>query len=291
MSSNKATIYSSDSYGNNPLSYKSSIVNCNLKNDKVVEAQRSTYPTYTPTQHGYDIESVRTVSTYGNNSKTFTKFVAQTLNYVSMQLIFTMIICGIIFHHKDHVLNLISKNSSYFWLPIIFTFISLIGLHFSENNSFSQSLWFLFFTISCSFMVSLSVLQYSPNVVTKAVFTTGIIVMCINAYSHYAARQGIDFSYLGSALISCLFALIIIGLLNIFIKSDFLGLIVSFFGVLVFIGFLLFDLNRLYYKNQNNDEYFESPMIAAVGIYLDIINLFLYLLELYNKCEKGEGCS
>ena len=152
MSSNTSRMYSSDSHGNNPMSYKTSVVNCSSK--KVDSTSSATYPSYTPTSNGYDIESGGTISTHCSTNITFAQFAAQTLNYVSIQLMCTMFICGLVYNNKEHMLNRISQNSGYVWFPIIFTFIALIGLHFSENNSWSQSLWFWFFTISCSFIVT-----------------------------------------------------------------------------------------------------------------------------------------
>ena len=58
---------------------------------------------------------------------------------------------------------------------------------------------------------------------------------------------------------------------NMFIKSEGLHLIITFAGIIIFTGFLVFDLNRLYDKGDQDQ--MEDPMLAAVGIYLDIVNL------------------
>ena len=61
------------------------------------------------------------------------------------------------------------------------------------------------------------------------------------------------------------------------------GLIICVMGVGIFTILLIVDLNRLYDKTE---DFQEDPMLAAVGIYLDIVNLFLYLLELYKHCDE-----
>ena len=60
-------------------------------------------------------------------------------------------------------------------------------------------------------------------------------------------------------------------------------MVISILGVGVFTILLIVDLNRLYDKEK---DFQEDPMLAAVSIYLDIVNLFLYLLEVYDKCTK-----
>ena len=74
----------------------------------------------------------------------------------------------------------------------------------------------------------------------------------------------------------------VVSFLQIFIQSSLLGFIIAFGGVVLFTLFLMYDLNRLYHK----DGYREDPLLAAIGIYLDIINLFLYMLELIRRFDK-----
>ena len=88
---------------------------------------------------------------------------------------------------------------------------------------------------------------------------------------------------LGEIGSSMLLVLIVLGILQIFIRSSAFGLMICILGVGVFTILLIVDLNRLYDKDE---DFQEDPMLAAVGIYLDIVNLFLYLLELYNRCSK-----
>ena len=131
-----------------------------------------------------------------------------------------------------------------------------------------------------SVLVGLSVLSYSPTVVTKAVVATFCVVVGVNIYSRQAAAQGKSFSSWGPMLCGCLLGLIVVSILQIFIQSSVLGFLISLGGVILFTGFLVYDLNRLY---QKGGEYQEDPLLAAVGIYLDIINLFLYMLDLMRR--------
>ena len=143
---------------------------------------------------------------------------------------------------------------------------------------------FWVFTVSCSIMVATSVLQYSPQVVLKAVVTTMFIVWIVNGYSYWCVKNNKDLSFMEPFLGAGMCMLILIIIMNFFIQSTLIQSLITIFGVMIFTGFLLFDLNRLYDKGKEIGD----PMLAAVNIYLDIINLFIYLLELYNSCDEKQ---
>jgi len=135
-------------------------------------------------------------------------------------------------------------------------------------------------------MVGVSVLQYAPNVVIKAVVATVLVVGMASIYSWWCAKNGHDLDFLGPALGTVLMTVIIVSIMNIFIKSSMLGLCICVISVFLFTGFLIFDLERLYSGREESDDIFAEPMIAAVGIYLDIIILFLNLLEVIDRCSR-----
>ena len=217
-------------------------------------------------------------STQGESALTnsHATFVNKVLNYVSIQLAITTLISSIMYQNRDSVIQKIQADPGLVWFPVVTSFISLCCMYFITS---CRKPMFWIFTVACSFMVGMSVLSYAPDIVFMAVITTMLIVWIVNGYSYMCARQNRDLSFLEPLLLTGLFMLIIIGILNYFIKSSLAHCLITLFGVIIFTGFLLFDLNRLYEKGDR--DLINEPMLAAVNIYLDIINLFLYLLELY----------
>lgn len=89
----------------------------------------------------------------------------------------------------------------------------------------------------------------------------------------------INFEPLGGVLLICLLILIIMGLINsLFLKSKMFSLIKAYMGAVVFTLYLLFDFHRL--KQNAGDESWATAISISVNIYLDIINLFMDLLEI-----------
>lgn len=114
------------------------------------------------------------------------------------------------------------------------------------------------------------------NVIFQAMFATALAVF---ATAGIVFLTSINFSFLGGFLFIALIILIIMGVLNmIFFRSRIFSLIKAYFGVIIFTLYLLFDFNRL--EQLAGDNSWGTAVHIAVNIYLDIINLFLYILQI-----------
>jgi len=120
--------------------------------------------------------------------------------------------------------------------------------------------------------------QEWQNVVFQAMSGTTIAVI---ATASIVFTSSFDFSVLGGFLFIALIVLIIMGVLNIFIfKSRKYSLIRAYLGVLIFTGYLLYDFDMLEKQMNAGDESWSTAIKIAVNLYLDIINLFLDLLQI-----------
>jgi len=96
----------------------------------------------------------------------------------------------------------------------------------------------------------------------------------------------IDLSKMGSFLLMGLIGLIVAMLVNIFWANSALGWIITFAGILLFLGLTVFDTQRIKRMTatalQQGDDEFEARLgiLGALSLYLDFINLFLFLLQL-----------
>ena len=86
-----------------------------------------------------------------------------------------------------------------------------------------------------------------------------------------------------------LVTLIVLSLINLFLKIPFLYLIIPYLGVLVFIGLIGYDVNRIKHNIVNtalmeDESVIEKvSIIGALALYLDFINLFLYILRIFGR--------
>ena len=94
-----------------------------------------------------------------------------------------------------------------------------------------------------------------------------------------------DLTKFGSLLMMALVGLIIASIINYFMNSDTMSYIVSFIGVVIFTGLTAYDVQKL--KNIAEGNTYEGEttkkliIMGALNLYLDFINLFLYLLRFF----------
>jgi len=96
--------------------------------------------------------------------------------------------------------------------------------------------------------------------------------------SFVASRKSVDFSWMGQFLFAGIIVLIGMGLLSLFVPfSTGISFVYTYLGIAVFVGYMLFDVNRLTRYGVTADQ---VPGVV-LSLYLDFINLFLFILQLF----------
>jgi FtsH-binding integral membrane protein len=114
------------------------------------------------------------------------------------------------------------------------------------------------------------------NIVTQAFLGTALAVITTACV---VFTTDIDFDFLGRFLFIALLMLVVMGLINaFFIRSRIVSLAKAYIGAVVFTLYLLFDFNQL--EKKAGDESWSTAINISVNIYLDIVNLFLDLLQI-----------
>ncbi len=117
------------------------------------------------------------------------------------------------------------------------------------------------------------------DVVFQAAGITGSIFVGLTAYTFISKK---DFSFLGGIVYVGLFAVMGIMLVNIFVQSQAADMAVSWIGSVLFSLFILFDTSRIM-RTHESDEY----VSGALSLYLDFINLFLFILRLLSGGRRN----
>lgn len=117
------------------------------------------------------------------------------------------------------------------------------------------------------------------SIVGQAFFMTSI---AFGGISFFAMTTKRDFSFMGKFLIIALIILIVAAISNIFIQSTGMQLVVSSIGALIFSAFILYDTQNIL-KGA-----YDSPVEAALSLYLDFFNLFISLLQILGIMNNGD---
>ena len=118
---------------------------------------------------------------------------------------------------------------------------------------------------------------YSPEIITKTFFVTAGTFGAMAVYGYFTKS---DLSSWGKLLIMAVIGLIIAGVVNIFLRSSLMDLVVSVIGVLIFVGLTAYDSQKIKRMLMMQAD---MALMGALSLYLDFINLFLYLLRLFGR--------
>ncbi len=216
----------------------------------------------------------------------FAGFVSKALRWVFLQLATTCLVAGAMYEHSAAVSQYLDDHPAVFWAPVFSLFLSLFGMYSTRRHEI-RILWFTAFTLGMSGLVGVSILPYSPKAILLTTSATMVIVGCTALYSARVAARGENLQAMGPALGTGLTSIIILGIANVFLKLPWLHIGIAVVSVLLFTGYLAYDLTRLYNREDVLDLCYEDGLIIATELYLDIINIFLELLELVGSCSDG----
>ena len=178
-------------------------------------------------------------------------------------------------------------SSGAMWLLIIaeLVLVFVLSARINKMSVTTATVMLIVYSVLNGATLSFIFLAYSLGSIAKTFFiTTGMFgVMAL-----VGATTKRDLSKMGSILFMALIGLIIASLVNIFLHSSGLDWIISLIGVVLFTALTAYDVQRVKRLATESDLYDDTQVgrlaiISALSLYLDFINLFLYLLRFFGR--------
>ena len=174
----------------------------------------------------------------------------------------------------------LGRNLSYQlgWLFFIAAFVALIGINFAAQRNEQVGIGLLFGVGGLLGLALAPTIAYyasaNPTALAKAGGATALFVLGFGA-AGYATRR--DLSVVARLLFWALFALIGFGVVMTFASLPHGWLVYSILGLVIFAGYVMFDFQRL----RDAKGISSAPQLAA-SIFLDILNVFLFFLNIFS---------
>ncbi len=184
------------------------------------------------------------------------------------------------------ILSLIFSSKVTFFGLIIAEFALVFAISGAINRLSLSTATMLFILYSVINGATLSSIFFAFSVATigKVFFITAGTFGAM-ALVGYTTKT--DLTSMGKLLFMALLGIIIASVVNMFVGSSGLDLILSYVGVLVFVGLTAYDTQKIKQMCQAAPDAGESAqklaLIGALSLYLDFINLFLYLLRIFGN--------
>ncbi len=227
-----------------------------------------------------------------------TEFQSQSLTKTFMTNVFTwmfvaMALTAIIAYTAAGSISFMSMLKSetggmsiFGWIVMLapFGLVLWMSAGFARMSANTMTLVFIAYSALMGLSLSFIFLAYTGTSIAKTfMITSGMFgLMAVLGYTTKT-----DLTKFGSIMMMGLVGIIIASLVNFFLKSSMMEYIISFIGVLVFTGLTAYDVQKL--KNigataiEQGDTMRKVTLMGALTLYLDFINLFLFLLRFFGN--------
>ena len=171
---------------------------------------------------------------------------------------------------------------------VIAEFALVIGISAAINrlSLTTATLMFVLYSVINGAMLSSIFLIYTMSSIASVFFITAG-TFGVMALIGYTTKK--DLTSMGRILFMALIGIIIATVVNIFLKSSGLQMIVSYLGVLIFVGLTAYDSQKIKNMLQMAPDASEASqklaLLGALTLYLDFVNLFIYLLRIFGRRE------
>ena len=213
--------------------------------------------------------------------------VSALFKSVYMQMAAALSITGLVAYFLSQSLDFwyfLAENSSMIWI----IFIAQIGLvvwlsaRITRMSMTSATLLFILYSALMGVTMSSIFMIYTMISIASVFFITAGMFLVMSLLG-YLTRM--DLTRLGSLLFMALIGVIIASVVNIFLGSETLYWIVSYVAVVVFVGLTAYDTQKIKHMlteyGQADEMGHKLALFGALTLYLDFVNLFLYLLRIF----------
>ena len=161
--------------------------------------------------------------------------------------------------------------------PLVFAFI--FGMKIQTMRASTAQMLFWVFSALMGLSLSYIFIRYTGVSIARTFFIAAATFAGMALYGYTTKR---DLSAMGSFLIMGVWGLLIAMLVNLFLASSALHFAISIIGVLVFTGLTAYDaqkIKEMYYAGDGAEVSTKKAVVGALNLYLDFINLFIFMLQ------------
>jgi FtsH-binding integral membrane protein len=166
-------------------------------------------------------------------------------------------------------------------------FVFALGFGIQRMSAGTATLLFWIYAAAMGLSLGAIFLVYTGTSIARVFFITAAT---FGAMSLYGYTTGTDLSRFGSFLLMGLIGIVIASLINLFIESSALQFAISIIGVIVFVGLTAYDTQRIkgmYLESDAGEIADKKAVLGALALYLDFINLFMMLLQLFGQRREN----
>ena len=220
---------------------------------------------------------------YFSTEQSIAQTMTQVMKQVYMKMSLALLVTGLISMWaagNETFLSMVFANLWGMWILMgveVLLVIAISGAINKLSSAMATALFFLFAVVNGLSLAPIFLI-YTGESIASTFFITAVTFGAMSIYGYFTKS---DLSKFGSILIMALVGLIICSIVNIFLESETMYWLISGAGVLIFVGLTAWDTQKIKQMALTMPNATDGRLatIGALSLYLDFINLFLYLLR------------
>lgn len=216
----------------------------------------------------------------------FAKLMRSVYLWMVLALVITGLTSAYVAHSPAYISALVQTPALFYGIIIAeLALVFILSGRIHKMSFLTASLMFIAYSLLTGVMLSTIFLTYTESsIATTFLITAG--TFGVMSLVGFVTKK--DLSKLGGILFMALIGLIIATVVNIFLVSDTLGWIINYVGVLIFVGLTAYDTQKIKqmireYGTDINEQTQKMALLGSLSLYLDFINMFLYLLRIFGN--------
>ena len=189
-------------------------------------------------------------------------------------------------YHFEPMMNFFMTHSGVFIFLLIaeIILVGVLSARLERMSLFTCTLIFFVYSILNGITLAPIFLIYTESSIATTFFIVSGTFAVMSLYGYFTKQ---DLTKWGSILFMALLGLIVATLINLFLGSKLVYWITTYAGVFIFVGLIAYDTQKLkemnVIGNEGTEEDRKEAIMGALTLYLDFINLFIYLLRIFGK--------
>lgn len=213
------------------------------------------------------------------------RFITKVYGWMAIGLALTGAVSYLI-ANSPALLQIIYGNKFVFWGLLIgeLLMVGYLAAAVTRMSAATATLVYMLYAVVNGLTLSgIFILYTSTSIVGTFLITAGTFA-AMSAYGYFTKQ---DLTKAGNLLFMALIGLVIATVVNIIFRNPILHWIITYAGILIFVGLTAYDTQKIKQMNiignEGTEEDHKEAIMGALTLYLDFINLFLYLLRLFGR--------
>lgn len=168
------------------------------------------------------------------------------------------------------------------WIVIFAPLVAILGMTFASEKFSKQGLQLFLYAFAGLMGLSFATIfaLYTMGSIFTAFMGGAVLFGTMSLYGYFTKK---DLTSVGSFMFVGLIAIIIASIINIFIGSSVMQMVISAIAIIIFLGLTAYDTQKIREMVTNDTDTGREEVLGALSLYLDFINLFIHLLQLFGN--------